>query len=368
MQNPKLINQRVSYLLEKYIKGECSTEEAQEILGILEDVSNDEQIKSESYKVWNDLSEANDQEDSMYKILDKLHSRITRNEKETKSKIIIRRLINSIIRVAAVLLIPVIIYSTIVTFKIKDSDRISSNQNFLNTITVPAGVQSDFILPDGSHIWLNSGSVFKYPVSFSKKYREVELTGEGYFNVIKDSDHPFIVKAGNLNIEVKGTTFNVINYGDDDQIEVILESGEVNLFTGDNENPKLIALMKPGERGIYNTNMNKSSIQKVDVNKYTAWKNGVLIFREDPMNEVVKKLSHRFNVDIEIQNLDLTGYMYTATFIHESLSQILDLLKISAPIQYTIINQEQLDDNSYSRSKIIITKIKKKPMINDGHD
>ena len=79
------------------------------------------------------------------------------------------------------------------------------NQIVWQTIKVPTGVQTEFALPDGSHVWLNSGSVFKYPGSFTGEVRNVELNGEGYFNIMKDSDHPFLVKAGNLNVEVKGT-------------------------------------------------------------------------------------------------------------------------------------------------------------------
>lgn len=359
MQENKLKYQRFSYLFEKYLKGICSKQEAKEIVDILENPSYDQLIKSEAYKFWNEFSDVNEKRDSMSKILDKLHHRISLNDEEKlKSQFINKRFIQAIIRAAAVLFIPLMIYSGYLTFKVRDARISKTDQVILQTIKVPAGIQTDFILPDGSHVWLNSCSIFKYPGSFQGELRQVELIGEAYFDITKDPDRPFIVKAGNLNVEVKGTTFDVINYPDDSQIEVILESGQVNLFTGNYKDYDLIALMEPGEKATYNTSRNITSIQNVDVDKYTVWKNGILIFRDDPMNEVTRKLSRRFNVDIELQSLDLKEYVYTATFINESLAQILELLKISAPIKYTIIKPKQLDDNSYSKTKIIITKIK----------
>jgi ferric-dicitrate binding protein FerR (iron transport regulator) len=206
-------------------------------------------------------------------------------------------------------------------------------------------------------VWLNSGSVFKYPTSFNGKLREVELTGEAYFDITRDPDHPFIVKTGIVDIEVRGTKFDVINYPDDPQIEVILESGQVRLLNESLENS--ILLSEPGERGVYDKSLGTTVVKKVDIDKYTLWKNGILIFRDDPMNEVVRKLSHKFNADIKLKSPAINEYVYTATFIDESLIQILELLKMSAPLDYTIMNQKKLDDNSYSRLEIIIDKTNK---------
>lgn len=219
-------------------------------------------------------------------------------------------------------------------------------------------MQADFLLPDSSHVWLNSGSVFKYPVSFAKDKRQVELTGEAFFDVAKDELHPFLVKAGKMNVEVKGTRFNVINYPDESLTELILESGSVRLFSGNYEDNKTITNIKPGELAIYDTVKNKLSVSKVDVRKYTAWKEGMLIFRDDHMEEVVRKLNRWFNVEIILQSPELKEYVYTATYRDETLPQILELLKISAPLKYSITERERLNDNSYSKRKIVINKRK----------
>ena len=311
------------------------------------------------YKFWNELSDNAGENNSTNEMLTDLHKRISTDGKEINRRLTNNKILNFLLKAAAVLFIPLILYSGYLTITGLKGRNNYGDRVVIQTVRVPSGVQTDFILSDGSHIWLNSGSVFKYPDSFQGKLREVELIGEGYFDIVKDPDHPFIVKAGMLNVEVKGTKFDVINYPDDPQIEVILESGLVSLFSGQYEEKKPVAVIEPGERLTYNKTQNSALISKVDAVKYTVWKDGILIFSDDPMSDVIRRLSHKFNVDIELQSPDINEYVYTATFIDETLIQILDLLKISAPLEYTFIEQKKLNDNSYSRSKIIITRTKK---------
>ena len=361
MQENKMPVQRFSYLFERYQKGICSEKEANEILHILENTKNDDLIKSEISKLWNQIELSNEMSDTMDHLLEKVHYRIINvknHEEGLKPTLSKERYIRFLIRAAAILFLPLLIYSAFLTKKVSDQ-RIRSNENAISqTITVPAGVQTNFLLPDGSNVWLNSGTVFKYPNSFKGDLRQVEISGEGFFDVVKDPDHPFLVKAGNLNIEVKGTRFDVINYPNDDQIEVILESGQVCLLNGAYTDRIVIGALNPGEKATISNSRNSIEVQKVFIEKYTSWKNGLLIFRDDPMVEVVRKLSHKYNVDFELQGSEISDYVYTATFTNESLLQILELLKISSPIKYKVINQNQNDDKTYSRSKIIITQIK----------
>jgi len=294
----------------------------------------------------------------MDRILDRLHHRIRLDEEKIAKKHSVRKVFTLFSKVAAILIIPLLIYSIYLTSKTTRTHPAETNQFVWQTVKTPAGMQTDFLLPDGSHVWLNSGSVFKYPVPFAEDKRLVELTGEAFFDVAKDASHPFLVKAGELNIEVKGTRFNVINYPDETLTELILESGSVRLFTGDYENKKTITVINPGERAILDIAQNELSVGKVDVDKYTAWKEGILIFRDDQMDEVVRKLNRWFNVEIILKSPELKEYVYTATYRDETLNQILELLKISAPINYNITERERLNDNSYTKRKIVITKRK----------
>lgn len=354
---------RISILYKKYLDESCSIAEAQEIVGILEDNENEILLRNEASLQWQTIS-TGDKEDSrqienklvMDQILDRLHHRIRLYEEETTIKNSLQKKFFTIFtRVAAIFILPLLVYSVYLTSKTKPAE---THQIVWQTVKTPAGMQTDFLLPDGSHVWLNSGTVFKYPVSFVGNTRRVELVGEAYFDVIKDASHPFLVKAGKMNVEVKGTRFNLINYTDEKFSKLILESGSVRLFSGDYEERKTIMNIKPGELAVLDDISNQLSVSKVDVEKYTAWKDGLLIFRDDQMGEVVRKLNRWFNVEIILQSPELKGYVYTATYRDETLPQILELLKISAPIKYSITERKRLDDNSYSKRKIVITKRK----------
>jgi len=351
---------RISFLIKKYLNETCSKNEAQEIVSIWEDSGNDVSLMDEARSQWQILDIENkddlipiENRLMMDRILDRLHHRIRLFEEEKTGNPSTQKKFFTIFRkVAAILILPLLIYSIYLTSKTSKT----SNQAVWQTVKTPKGIQTDFVLPDGSHVWLNSGSVFKYPVPFAKDQRQVEFTGEAFFDVVKDPTHPFLVKAGKMNIEVKGTRFNVINYMDEDVTDIILESGSVNLFSGDYKEHKIITNIKPGELAALDNDENKLSVSKVDVEKYTAWKEGILIFKEDQMDEVVRKLERWFNVEIVLQSPELKEYVYTATFRDETLPQILELLRISAPIKYSITDRKLLSDSSYTKRKVIITK------------
>ncbi|HBE41642.1 MAG TPA: hypothetical protein DDW27_10650 [Bacteroidales bacterium] len=358
MQDNPDKQQRISILFEKYLRGECTRQEAEEILAVLENAENDPFIKSRAALLWNDFPDIKSDKDYLGSKLNDLHHRRNLIDRQKSSvRFSDKKWLHYTIRAAAILFIPLFIYSLYLTTRISDNNYAEVKSAIWHTLKVPAGVQSEFILPDGSQVWLNSCSVFKYPDSFSGEKRQVELIGEAYFDIIKDPVHPFIINASDLTIEVKGTQFVVVNYPDNPEIEVILESGDVMVSIVDGKGNKTISLTRKGEMAIYESTGNTISVEKVSIDKYTSWKDGILIFRDDPISVVARKLSRKFNVDIELQGIDVEDYVYTATFRYESLTQILELLKRSAPIKYTRTEQKLLKDNSYIKPKIIITAI-----------
>lgn len=256
-------------------------------------------------------------------------------------------------RIAAILLLPLFIAGIIYFVKEKQT---SGNSVVWQTISTPPGVKSHVQLPDGSFVWLNSGTNLSYPSSFSDGTRNVKLLGEAFFEVAKDEKHPFIVDLGKINIEVVGTKFNAINYEQEGQTEVVLASGKVRLFEKYENQRRLISEMKPGQQAIYLNEGNTISLKNVDTRKYTSWIEGKLIFRDDPMDEVVRKLDRWFNVQIEIADPNIGGYIYTATFQNETIDQILSLIKRTSPVEYTIIPGEKLKDGSFEKQRIILRK------------
>ena len=257
-------------------------------------------------------------------------------------------------RIAAALLLPLLIAGTI--FFLSEKDKVPENSVVWQTVVTPPGIKSQVKLPDGTHVWMNSGSRLSYPTPFINDKRNVKLTGEAFFVVAKNKDHPFLVNLGKIGIEVLGTKFNVTNYLEEKSTEIVLTDGKVRLYGVNSAKRQKIATMQPGQRALYRQGNNKLSLKYVDTDKYTSWIEGRLIFRDDSMNEVVRKLDRWFNVDIEIADPEIAGYVYTATFRNETISQILDLLKRTSPIGYTIIPSKKLEDGSFEQQKIIITK------------
>lgn len=256
-------------------------------------------------------------------------------------------------RIAAILLLPLFIGGTIYFTKAKQT---SGNSVVWQTISTPPGVKSQIQLPDGTLVWLNSGTNLSFPSSFSDGTRNVKLLGEAFFEVAKDEKHPFTVDLGKINIEVVGTKFNAINYEQEGQTEVVLASGKVRLFERYENQRRLISEMEPGQQAIYLNAGNTISLKNVDTGKYTSWIEGKLIFRDDPMDEVVRKLDRWFNVQIEITDPNIGGYIYTATFQNETIEQILSLIKRTSPVEYAIIPGERLNDGSFEKQRIILRK------------
>ena len=185
------------------------------------------------------------------------------------------------------------------------------------------------------------------------------LSGEAMFQVVSNVESPFIVNAGPIKVKATGTVFNVTNYANEPNIEVILDKGAVSLHLArDVQHPK-ICDVAIGEMATYHRDENRMSVKKVDTPKFLAWTQGRLIFRNDKMEEVVTRLGRWYNADIVLEGEEITDYFYTATFDGETIGQILELLKHSAPIDYYIIPRSKKSDNTFARQQITI-KTKKK--------
>lgn len=253
-------------------------------------------------------------------------------------------------KIAAVLILPLFIAT--LYFANKNSVHES---NELYTLKTCAGMRSEYVLPDGTKVYLNSKTSLSYPVTFTGATRDVKLDGEAYFEVAENKKQPFIVNTGNVNIEVTGTEFKASNYEDEGMTEIVLVEGAVRLFQGDYLGEKeMFKALVPGEKATYVKAEEKLYYEKVDIEKYIAWKDGKLMFRDDTMQEVARRLNRWFNVDIQLTGNDLDDYVYKATFEDETLIQVLDLLKISAPIDYQIKERERKTDNTFSNMEIEI--------------
>lgn len=230
-------------------------------------------------------------------------------------------------------------------------DNYEPNEIIFNELTVPNGKRFDVSLSDGTYVKLNAGSSIKYPVQFVKGMeRKVFLEGEAYFDVVSDKDHPFIVNANSMNVQVLGTKFNMSHYPNDTDINTVLIEGSVKLYeTGNKEDIGKQVLLIPGQLANWDKETKEVSVKRVDTKVYTAWKDGILLFRNIPFSNIRKKLERHFNVSIENDYPFLDKQIYSASFTNQkNLSEILDSFREDTPFSY----EYSKEDN-----KITITNI-----------
>lgn len=338
----------IEALLPGYFLGKLNSNDRKEIESWKNASLENLTLFNEYLEVWESMGRLDEMEKiDTHTALQKVTDEISKEKRSI-------RLVYAFQRIAAILILPLLAYVGYLTFKNVSS---TSNEVAWQTITSKNGMRNEMDLPDGTHVWLNSGAVLQYPVSFSSSdHREVKITGEGFFKVTHDKKHPFVVNTGKMNVEVLGTSFNILNKPEDKLFEVVLETGKVNLFSGNYKDKVDIGIMKPGQRATYDLNKKNIVVSNVEIDKYLAWKEGKIMFRDDVMTDVAKRLGQWFNVKIIIQNPELNDYLFTATFQEESLTQILDLLKLSSPIEYKIVKNKKLEDESYSQTVIYIKK------------
>jgi transmembrane sensor len=347
-------------LLIKFLDDKCTNEELKEVLHWIKNESLDTQSKSWVYQDWKEfkIDESLMDNDDFSSLLDKIHHKINIKSQSIKKPNV--TITTWLTRAAAILLIPVLAFH-VYTISNTKSESIKYTSNLtVDSIEIiaPAGSRTVVQLSDGSEVHLNYGSKLKYPQSFTGDSRGVILSGEGYFNIAPNPEKPFVVKAGKLNVRALGTKFNVQAYPGEEIIATTLVEGKVvveqKLVNG---NVKTIGTMEPGQHVSFNVNNKEVSCTKGSVEKYIAWKDGKLVFKNESLVEVTDRLSRIYNVDFEIAD-NVKDYSYTVTFVDEPLFQILDLITIATPVTYKSLLRKKLPDGTFSKQKIIIEKRK----------
>ncbi len=165
-----------------------------------------------------------------------------------------------------------------------------------NTITTPRGGQYQVTMADGTKVWLNAESSIRFPTAFTGKNREVELTGEAYFEVKADKDKPFLVKAGQTETRVLGTSFNIMAYSDEGAVKATLLDGAVSMGLGTHS-----ALLQPGEQGQYDESRGSMATRMVNTRAVVAWKDGYYFFDRTPVKSVMRQIARWYDVTIVYQ-------------------------------------------------------------------
>jgi len=195
----------------------------------------------------------------------------------------------------------------------------AANAVIYNTATTPRGGQFQFILSDGTKVWLNSASSIKFPVAFNGNERKVELTGEAYFEVAHDAKRPFRVISNQQQVEVLGTHFNINAYSDEDVINTTLLQGSVKVTSANTA-----ITIVPGQQAQFKDG--KINVAIVNVDDAVAWKNGLFNFNDSSIQEVMKQLSRWYDVDIKYEGQLPSRHFSGEISRNVNASQILDIL------------------------------------------
>ncbi|MCV9385074.1 FecR family protein [Reichenbachiella ulvae] len=202
-----------------------------------------------------------------------------------------------------------------------------------NELTVPRGQHYQLELADGTHVWLNSESSLRYPVAFDAKQREVYLTGEGYFEVTHTGS-PFRVHAGDIDVRVLGTSFNVSVY-DEESMATTLVEGKVQVEVKEEGSLVESQILAPGDQSVWNRQ--ELQVSQVDTEPFTLWKEGKLVFSNDNLHDVMMRLARWYDFQFQFENEAAMHYHFTAQFDNqEGLLEILTLLEKTAEVQFKL--------------------------------
>ena len=341
-------------LIKKYYQKKCSPEEKEIVEYWFADIKYNKGTTEAAEQEWEQISTEGDKKGLLTDILYKIHYNIHLNEcrRMRESRWLSRA--KSAFTYTSAAVIGLLLVINIWLWQ--GGGRLPVKQPVFTEIYAPYGSRINFNLPDGSSGWLNSGSSLKFPIRFANNERKVILNGEGYFNVISNKKKSFVVSTKYYQVRAFGTSFNVQAYSDIDSFEeVTLENGKVQIekLKQDGTFKKILDL-KPGQHAQmdYFSNSIKTIYNETD--KYTAWKDGKLIFRNDPLERVIKDLQRYYNVKIEVKDEKLFKYHFHATFEEETLFETLRLLKLSSAIDYKIYRRVKNENGNYLKRKIIL--------------
>ena len=336
--------------IDRYIKGIADDSEKEVVESLLSEGESNLYLRNILEKEWNSfIDQKTSSEADLTHLLDRIHHIIRKKDTRISPKPV-QRIIGIYMKAAAILLIPLIIAGGIIYSHLTESTKVFKEENVAMQIYAPMGSRVSFNLPDGTTGMLNSGSRLDYAIPFTSN-RNIKLEGEAWFEVKHDEEHPFEIATGSSLVKVLGTSFNISAYPAEKYIEVVLKSGKVEYQSNISEDK---AIVMPSERLVCYGG--KTSKTVVDPDKYSAWTEGKLVFRGDPMAEVARRIERWYNVKVNIADKELEKYSFRATFQDDSLEEVLKLLAMTSPIRYKIKPRRLLADGTYESEEITIFK------------
>jgi transmembrane sensor len=316
--------------IKKYLEGKTAPVESEQIRNWLINPENDVELRQILGEIWaNSEIRLNGQAPDFDRMLDQVHHQINNQQiQQGKSKALSTSLYQAFSKIAAILIIPLLLLSVYFYFNSTNHSNQLASSTFREIYTKP-GTRTQIDLPDGTRVWLNDGTTFRYPERFTGSRREVFVDGEAYFEVKSNPENPFVVNNPMMNTVVTGTHFNLNAYSSDNYFEATLLEGKIHL---ENESKNLV--MKPGEQVQFDLKYEKVVQKTVDPKDAAAWVDGKLIFKDEKLGTAIKKLARWYNVEIILTDPEINNYLMTATIQDEKLDQSLKLIALALPVTF----------------------------------
>ena len=312
-------------ILEKYIRGSISEEEYNEL---------QQQIQNDSDSSVGDMLNECWQKDLNIHVMPRAAKERTRRQIDEKIKKDIRRIwFKRASTIAASILIPVLIISTVYFYKEMDHYK-----QIPNIVSVNKGQRAGITLPDGTIVHLNSESKLTYTPDFNGKLREVVLEGEAFFEVTPNKEKPFIVKTSVFDVEVLGTSFNVSVYNDENIVETALMEGKVKLTM--QGCPSKPVYLTPSQKFIYSRSDRQGTISIMEGDTELAWKQGILAFSAEPLEEVFRQIERWYGVTMHYDKESLVNDNFTGQFKMISIQEMMNILRMHYNLKFKIENND----------------------------
>ncbi|QEC52189.1 FecR family protein [Anseongella ginsenosidimutans] len=223
----------------------------------------------------------------------------------------------------------------VVTINTKESAE-EGDEPVYKTVVVPYGKRTMLTLQDSTRIWLNSGSKLVYPEVFEDGQRQVYLEGEAYFDVQHSESRPFFVQTKDMEIKVLGTEFNVSAYSDDENSNVVLVKGSIELTTNRTSfSEKVKTRLVPHEIAVYNPAEKDLEISNTVVEEYVSWRTGSMVFKNSRLSEILKKLQRYYRMQIELEDPGLGTATFTGPLdLKKNIESVMDIICLTTSLVY----------------------------------
>lgn len=356
MKNTQFVNTEFKSLMMKFHSGACNPEELRRLEEMFADASLSENIKNAMLGEIPNFGLQDSGTDTDYDRLFKSIRKVISQQQTNKNVINLRF---NAVRVAAIIVVAFILGGTLSYFLLRNESK--TNVSYCE-VTAPLGSTSEIVLPDNSRVWLNAGSKIKYSTTFNQNDRLLFLEGEAYFKVAKNQVLPFVVDAFGFEVKAIGTEFNVKAYKDDATIETTMVEGKVTLLHA-TEDILSEVYLTPNQKATFYKQKESLTIEvirkieekkeeykyipedrlviipRMDPRSIISWKENQLIIEGERLDDLAEVLSRKYNYNFEFISDDVKKSRFTGTLKDETLQQVMDVIKISSPIDYTIVGK-----------------------------